>query len=114
MIRSSTGFTLVELMVAIMIFTFGLLAMAGTASLLMTMIAGSESGTMAAAVAESRFEVIRATACASRTSGSAVSRGISEAWTRIPLARADDVTVTVTFVRNRRVRTESFQSFIPC
>jgi len=113
-IRSSSGFTLVELMVAIMIFTFGLLAMAGTASLLMTMIAGSQSGTMAAAVAESRFEVLRATACASRTSGSTVSRGISEAWTRIALARADDVTVTVTFVRNRRARAESFQSFIPC
>jgi len=31
-IRSSSGFTLVELMVAIMIFTFGLIAMAGTAA----------------------------------------------------------------------------------
>lgn len=114
MTRSQRGFTLIELMVAIMIFMIGLLAMAGTSSMIMTMIAGSQSGTMAATVAEARFERMRGTACASRASGTATTRGISETWTYFPMQRADDVVVTVTFVRNRRVRTERFQSFIPC
>src|SRR5205814_1725482 len=53
---------------------------------------------------------------AARAAGSAaaVSRGISEAWTLDHLARADDVTVNVTFLSNRRQRTETFRSFLPC
>jgi type II secretion system protein I len=108
------GFTLIELMVALTIFSIGLLAMAATASVIMQMLAGSQARTVAADVAESRFERIAATACANRTSGTATNRGISEAWTRFPLARADDVTVSVTFLSSHRSRTETFQSYIPC
>jgi type II secretion system protein I len=109
-----SGFTLIELMVALTIFCVGLLAMAGTSSSIMQLLAGSEARSLAAAVAESRFERISATACASRTSGTATTRGIIETWTRFPLARADDVTVAVTFLSSHRPRTEIFRSYIPC
>jgi len=108
------GYTIVELLVAVMIFSVGLLAMAGTASVIMSTLTSTQSRTIAASVAESRFERVRATPCVSRAGGSAVSRGISEAWTLDRLARADDVTVNVTFLSSHRKRTETFRSFLPC
>jgi len=112
--RSERGFTLAELMVAVVIFSVGLLAMAGTAAVIMTTLTSTQSRTIAAGVAESRFERIRTTTCASRTSGSATTRGIAEVWTLDHLARADDVTVSVTFLSNHRPRTETFRSFMLC
>ena len=108
------GYTIVELLVAVMIFSVGLLAMAGSASVIMSTLTSTQSRTIAASVAESRFERVRATPCVNRAAGSALSRGISEAWTLDRLARADDVTVNVTFLSNRRQRTETFRSFLPC
>ena len=113
--RSERGFTLAELLVAVVIFSVGLLALAGTASVIMTTLTSTQSRTIAAGVAESRFERIRTTACASRASGSATTRGIAETWTLSHLPRAeDDVTVSVTFLSNHRTRSETFQSILPC
>src|SRR5947209_6990766 len=86
------GYTIVELLVAVMIFSVGLLAMAGSASVIMASLTSTQSRTIAASVAESRFE----------------------AWTLDRLARADDVTVNVTFLSSHRQRTETFRSFLPC
>jgi type IV pilus modification protein PilV len=112
--RSQQGFTLVELLVAVVILSVGLLALASSSAVMMSQLGDSQSKTLAASVAETRFERIRSTACASRTSGSAVSRGISETWTRTPLARADDVTVTVQLTSQHKSQTQTFQSYLPC
>jgi prepilin-type N-terminal cleavage/methylation domain-containing protein len=111
---SRRGYTVVELIVAIMIFTIGLLAMAGTASLIMMTIAGSRTRTVGAAVAESRFEQLRAQTCTAHTGGTAVTRGVREDWSVIPIARADDVIVVITMVTNHRTRTQTFKSYLPC
>ena len=102
------------MLVAIMLFTIGLLAMAGTASLITMTIAGSRTRSIAAAVAESRFDRLRAQTCSAHTSGSAVTRGVREDWSVLPLARANDVTIVVTIIGNRRTRTQSFRTYIPC
>jgi Tfp pilus assembly protein PilV len=102
------------MLVAIMLFTIGLLAMAGTASLVTVALAGSRTRSVAAAVAESRFDWLRAQTCSAHTGGTAVTRGVREDWRVQPLARADDVTVVVTIVSNRRTRTQSFSTYIPC
>ncbi|PYP51075.1 MAG: hypothetical protein DMD45_09025 [Gemmatimonadetes bacterium] len=112
--HSERGFTIAELMVAVVIFSVGLLAMAGTAAVIMTTLTSTQSRTIAAGVAESRFERLRTTGCASRASGSAKTRGIAEVWTLNHLARADDVTVAVTFLSSHQPRTETFRSFMPC
>jgi prepilin-type N-terminal cleavage/methylation domain-containing protein len=113
-VRSERGYTIIELLVAVMIFSVGLLGMAGTASVIMSTVTSTKSRTIAASVAESRFERMRATACVSRAGGSAVSRGISETWTLNRLTRADEVTVNVSFLSSHRKRTETFRSYLPC
>jgi type II secretion system protein I len=108
------GYTILELLVAIMIFSIGLLAMAGTASLIMATLTGSRTRSVAAAVAESRFDRLRSQSCAAHASGSAVTRGVREDWSVQPLARADDVTVVITMNTHHRTRTQAFRSYIQC
>lgn len=108
------GFTIVELLVAVVIFSVGLLALAGTAGVILTSLTSTQSRTIAAGVADSRFERIRTTTCAGRASGTATTRGIAEAWTVTHVARADDVTVAVTFLTNHQSRTQTFRTFMPC
>jgi type IV pilus modification protein PilV len=112
--KREAGYTIIELLVAVMIFTVGLLAMASTAGVIMTSMASSKTRTIAAAVAEARFERLRGQTCTARTSGSAVTRGVREDWSRKALARADDVTVTITFQTQHRSRTQTFRSYLPC
>jgi prepilin-type N-terminal cleavage/methylation domain-containing protein len=113
--QSERGFTIIEMMIAVMVFSVGLLALAGTASIIMTTLTTSQSRSIATSVAESRFERIGATPCASRVfSGSAVTRGITETWSVERLARADDVTVSVSYLSQHQPRSEQFRTFLPC
>ena len=112
--RARNGFTLAELLVALMVFAVGALAMAKNSANLMTMITSSKSRTVAAQVAESRFERMRSQPCSAHTSDSASARGVVERWTTVSLVRADDVTVRVSFVSGRRVASQTYRSFLPC
>ena len=79
--RSQQGFTLVELLVAVVIFSVGLLALASSSAVMMRTLGESQSKTVAAAVAESRFERIRSTACANRTGSVNDSQGLAAKYT---------------------------------
>ena len=117
-VRSRRGFTIIELIVAVVIFSVGLLALAGTSSMILTAMTSTKTRTLAASVAESRFDLVRTTPCANRAPGSATTRGIAETWTLTRLTTGsvvtDDVTVAVTFLSEHRPRTETFRSFMSC
>jgi type IV pilus modification protein PilV len=108
------GFTLVELLVALMVFSVGALAMTATAANVMTLMTSSKNRTLAASVAEARFERMRSQPCSAHRSDSTTSRGIGESWQVVNLVRADDVTVRISFVSNRRVQTRVYRTFLPC
>jgi len=112
--RARRGFTLVELLVALMVFSVGALAMVATSANVITLITASKNRALAAAVADARFERMRSQNCAAHTTDSTVTRGIKESWQTVKLARADDVTVHVTFVANRRSQSRIYRSFITC
>lgn len=78
--RPRRGFTLVELMVAIVIMAVGVLGLAGTAALVSRLSGGAAQETLAADVASSRFEKMRSLSCASIASGSDTTRGMQESW----------------------------------
>lgn len=75
--RRRSGFSLVELLVAIMILVVGVLGMAGTAAIITRQLNGGAQQTLAAARAEARIEGLRGITCRD-TSGSYSARGITE------------------------------------
>jgi prepilin-type N-terminal cleavage/methylation domain-containing protein len=78
--RSRSGFTLPELMVAIMIITVGVLALASSSAGTLKQMRAGNTATLAAMAAQSRMETIRSMGCNSISSGSATTRGMSEVW----------------------------------
>ena len=69
------GFSLIELMVAIMMLTVGLLGLAATTAVSTQMIGAGGRHTLAASVAQSRFETMQRGPCAALTAGSSYTRG---------------------------------------
>jgi prepilin-type N-terminal cleavage/methylation domain-containing protein len=76
------GFTLVEMMVAVVILAIGLLGLASTAAVVTRQISGGAAQSIAANVVQSRVESLRSLSCAAIEDGSAVTRGVSERWVR--------------------------------
>jgi prepilin-type N-terminal cleavage/methylation domain-containing protein len=113
-LKSRRGMTVVEVMVAVMILSVGLLGLASTAAVVTRLMAGGAQQTIAANVAQSRFEALQGRQCSAITSDSALTRGMREVWSVVPLTRADDVTVTVRFNTRRGMRLRSYRSMIPC
>ena len=79
------GFTLVELIVAIVILTVGVLGLASTAAVVTRQIGGGAQQARAAIVAQARFEALRGMSCVDYgtlplTGGGAGDYGTRESW----------------------------------
>jgi prepilin-type N-terminal cleavage/methylation domain-containing protein len=122
--RRRAGFTLMELLVAIVILAIGLLGLAATSGTVMRLIGGGSHQTVAANVALARFEQLRGLSCGRIQGGSATSRNVQETWTVTPVGpvaapTAMDVTLTITYQTSMRrggssSRTQTYRSQIVC
>lgn len=82
------GFTMVEVMVALVLLTVGVMALVGSSAMVSRMIGRGRESTIAVQVATARLERLRRIAsstvprCASPqfSSGSATTAGVSEQW----------------------------------
>ncbi|HEX8850758.1 MAG TPA: type IV pilus modification protein PilV [Gemmatimonadaceae bacterium] len=76
------GFTLVEVMVAIVILSIGVLGLAATAGVVVRQMTGAVHQSVAANVAYSRMERIRTGSCVAMkdSSGKATTRNVTEVW----------------------------------
>ena len=108
------GFTLVELMVAMLIFTIGILALASTAGVVVRQMGDSGRMSVAAAVAKSRIEQLRLAPCAVAVSDSAKTRGVAEVSRLTPMTRSSQIDVTITYTTKRGSRSQSYRSMVPC
>lgn len=110
-----TGFTLVELIVAMLMLTIGLLGLAGVGAVVLKQMKGGTYQTIAASIAQSRFEQFEGDPCASIASGSATVRGMTEAWTASSLGlRAKAVRDTVTFVGTSGTKKVGIHTVVAC
>ncbi len=111
-----TGFTIIEVIVAILILTVGLVALASTAGLVTRMIGQSKRFEAAAELAAERIELIRAdTACPSLGSGSATSGANTVAWSVTSFGRGEQIQVIVTWpVSAGNSRADTFNAFYSC
>ena len=109
------GFTMVELMVAVLMLTVAMLGLLSTSAAITRMMGKSGRRALAASVAESRFEKLRSVDCTLLTNGSATARaGIDESWVVERRSRAVIVSDTVRYLDRGASRTHAFQSVIPC
>lgn len=114
---NTRGFSLIEVVVAMVILTVGVLGLAASAGAISRLTAEGGRASEAAAVASSRLERLRATPCGSMTNGSATSGQISETWRIVtpsaaPFAR--EITVVVSYPYGRGTRSATYITEISC
>ncbi len=111
---NARGFTLVEAMVAIMVFGVGVLGLAGSAAVITRQMSGGNRLASATIIARSRVEQFTAQDCTKLASGTASMAGYSEQWVVTPLTRAVRVIEKVTFAGERGSRTRLYVTLLPC
>jgi len=75
-----TGFTLIEVIIALVLFEFAMLALAAATSVAARNLAAANLGARALDAAHNRVEQLRVTSCSTPGSGSESARGVTEFW----------------------------------
>jgi len=123
MTTKRAGFTLIEVMMAIVILTLGLLALAVATANVTSMVGSGKWATVASQVATRRLETIRQVAYSTSPSctssaliggtASAVT-GVTESWTIAGTGNTRAVFVTVSYPRGNRTTTDSIATLLRC
>lgn len=110
------GFTIVEVIIAMIVLSVGLLGLVSTAALTTRMISQGQRYSEAAALANQRFEILRATPCPSMANGSNTVGQVQVTWgvTSIQSGRARQATVDVRSSTGTGTRSDRFQTVIYC
>lgn len=111
---SRRGFSLIEVMIAMVILTVGILGLAASATVVTRMTGRGGRYGGSASVASARFERLRATACASLASGEATTGKYSESWTVTSSGLLRKVSLTVSYPDGSSTRSDRFASTISC
>lgn len=113
-ILGSRGYTLVEIVVALFVFTTGGLALAAGSALLAREMGNNRLRAEASRLAAGRREIVRST-CRIAQSGSERRGSILSEWTVSPLdSTAVRLAGTVSYMTARGSRTESYSATIAC
>lgn len=114
---NARGFSLIELMIAMVILTVGVLGVAASARLVTQMTGSGGRYGGSSVVASSRFERLRAGVCATLAGGSATTGKYSESWT-VTISGASNllrtVTLTISYNDGRSTRSAVFATTISC
>ncbi len=121
--RSESGFSLVEVLVAVMILGVGVTALIGSSAMTTRMIGRGKAETQVAQIASGRLEALRAAAHSTSprctgggfaSGGPVTTAGITQTWTVPPAGRVRSVQVSVTYRTARGPRTATLQTRIEC
>ena len=113
-LRTRAGFTLVELMVAMLMFTVGLLALASTSAVVVSQMGDAGRMGVAASAAQTRIERLRSGGCTTAQTGTNAARGVSESWSVTPMTRSARIDVTITYNTRRGLRSQTYRSMMRC
>jgi prepilin-type N-terminal cleavage/methylation domain-containing protein len=122
--RATAGFTLVEVLVAVVVLGIGIIAMAGTSGMVARMIGRGKMATRAGQAATRKVEELRlaaystsprCTAGAFASGGPVVANGVTTSWVVGASAKARSVQVTVSFKTTRGgTHTDVLNTLIEC
>jgi prepilin-type N-terminal cleavage/methylation domain-containing protein len=124
--RSTAGFTLVEVLVAVTILGVGIVALVGSSAMVTRMIGRGQKATRAAQVASQRLEKLRLLAystnpkCPAHANGNAAAgtmgvSGVSESWTVVANGKQRVITETVSYRTIRgQTHSETLTTAIEC
>ena len=109
------GVSLIELMVAILILTVGILGLAMSSGAVERMAGWGGRFAGSAAVANSQLEQLRATPCASLAASGTATKGIySLSWTVTASGNLRTFALTVTYPNGRSTRVDQYESQRSC
>ncbi len=120
-IKSKRGFTIIEVIIAIIVLTVGVLGLVTTAALVTRMIARGQRSAVASAFGARRLERLRAGACTARANGAdTLYRGSNwvafNTWAFTDAGNQNyrlKIVTTYKTVKNQ-VRSDSTETTIPC
>jgi Tfp pilus assembly protein PilV len=119
----SSGFTLVEALVAVVVLGVGIIALVSASASITRMIGRGKMETRAAQVASNRMAILRSAAwstsprCQSTalvSGGPVLSGGVTERWEVSAPDSVRQVTISVTYLTVRGLRTAKLESSIAC
>ena len=112
--RCGRGTTLVEVVVALLVLTTGLLALAGTGAAVTRLASGAWLNTQLAALLSERLEVAAAAACSSPDAGRESRGPLRLRWMVVDAAPGRVVTVWAAAPGVRGVRALTVSRFVGC
>ncbi len=118
MVSGARGFTLIELTIAVTLFTIGILGMLSVLAGITRLLAQGDRIATAGFYAQERLETVRNTTCAGLTPGSQTRGGIYDlAWSVTPMfgGNAQRVQVVVTYPsRPGATRADTLSTSVSC
>jgi Tfp pilus assembly protein PilV len=108
------AFTIVELLVAIIVLTIGVLALAATAGLVASHVGEGGQLTGAAHAARSILDSLRSSSCAALTSGATTRDRTTVQWTVSRDSVAARIELTAGTTVRRGPRRDDYRAVIPC
>ena len=114
--KGERGFTIVEVLVAIMILSVGIMGLVTTAGLVTRMIGQGQRYTEASALANERIELLRTSQCAAVGSGSETRGAYQINWRVVAVAgdKGRAIQVAVQSPTTRGPRTDTFETVQFC
>ncbi len=119
--HARSGFTLIEVLVAVTVLAVGVVAMAGSAGAVTRMISRGKFDTRAVQLATQRVEMLRRAAyfatprCTGLANGGPlVISNVTLSWTVAVSGTGRNVTVSATYATGRGSRTEVLTTYIEC
>jgi prepilin-type N-terminal cleavage/methylation domain-containing protein len=119
--QARSGFSLIEVLVAVTILAVGVVALAGSSATVTRMIGRGKSDTRAAQLASLRVEALRLAAYATTprctnlaNGGPATSDHVTLSWTVTVNGTGRNVTVSATYGTGRGTHTELLTTYIEC
>ena len=113
--NAERGFTVIEVMVAVIVLTIGVLGLVGSAALVTRMIGRGNRAAKASIMAQQRIEILRGTRCASLASGADTVRQYVRTWTVTPVGNARRIQVRVRYPTTAtQTRTDTTVTTIDC